>query len=216
MTSRRFVIWGSSGHAKVLASLIDQIGGHVVQLFDRDAAALSAVSNVQLSVGLQGFESWVARTTNLDSITGLVAIGGSRGRDRIEIQTLFEKKGLQLEPLIHPTAFVCPTAIIGKGSQILANAMIASEVTLGDSCIVNHGAQADHECRIGDGVHLAPGSILCGCVTINDGAMVGAGAVVLPRLVIGEDAIIGAGSVVTKNVGAGDVVAGNPARPIRK
>jgi maltose O-acetyltransferase len=42
--------------------------------------------------------------------------------------------------------------------------------------------------------------------------MIGAGAVVLPRLAIGDDAVVGAGAVVTRDVPAGAVVWGNPAR----
>ncbi len=46
-------------------------------------------------------------------------------------------------------------------------------------------------------------------------ASIGSGAVILCDLEIGEGAIVGAGSVVTKSVPAGQVVAGNPARPLR-
>ena len=41
---------------------------------------------------------------------------------------------------------------------------------------------------------------------------IGGGAIILPGIVVGDDAVIGAGSVVTKNVSAGAMVHGNPAR----
>jgi acetyltransferase-like isoleucine patch superfamily enzyme len=46
-------------------------------------------------------------------------------------------------------------------------------------------------------------------------AMVGAGAVILPRITIGIGAVVGAGAVVTRNVPAGSIVVGNPAKPIK-
>ena len=95
---------------------------------------------------------------------------------------------------------------------MLAQALVVADSRLGDVCIVNHKASVDHECILGNGVHLAPGATVCGCVTIGNNVMIGAGSVVLPRLKIGSDALIGAGAVVTKDVPAGSIVVGNPGR----
>ena len=69
--------------------------------------------------------------------------------------------------------------------------------------------------QLGNGVHLAPGATLCGCINIGDNVFIGASAVVLPRISIGQDAVVGAGAVVTRDVPAGATVAGNPARVIK-
>jgi len=53
-------------------------------------------------------------------------------------------------------------------------------------------------------------------VVIGDGCDIGIGSIILPGIKIGEGSIIGAGSVVTKNVEPYTVVAGNPARTLRK
>jgi acetyltransferase-like isoleucine patch superfamily enzyme len=55
-----------------------------------------------------------------------------------------------------------------------------------------------------------------GEVIIEDGCDVGMGSIILPRVKIGEGSIIGAGSVVTKNIPPYSVVAGNPAKSLRK
>jgi maltose O-acetyltransferase len=52
-------------------------------------------------------------------------------------------------------------------------------------------------------------------VTIGDNVWLGGGAIVLPGVTIGENSVIGAGAVVTKDVPAGVVAVGNPARPVR-
>jgi acetyltransferase-like isoleucine patch superfamily enzyme len=83
---------------------------------------------------------------------------------------------------------------------------------LGEACIVNSNASVDHECQIGNGVHIAPGATLCGRVTVGDTSFIGAGSVILPRVKIGKNSIVGAGSIVTKNVPPGLTVAGNPAK----
>ncbi|ELP86804.1 hypothetical protein EIN_516900 [Entamoeba invadens IP1] len=51
---------------------------------------------------------------------------------------------------------------------------------------------------------------------IKDGAWIGTGAIIMPNITIGENSVVGAGSVVTKDVPDNTVVAGNPARVIRK
>lgn len=208
---KSFVIWGCAGHAKVLASVIQSQGGQILAFFD-NKEVFSILNGVPIYFGESGFNTWIREAKTLLNVTGLVAIGGHRGADRISIQNIFRAAGLKLAPLIHPTAFVCNTATIGEGTQVLAQAVVAAGSTLGDVCIVNHKASVDHECILGSGVHLAPGATVCGCVTIGDNVMIGAGSVVLPGLKIGPDAIIGAGAVVTKNIPPRSIVVGNPGR----
>jgi sugar O-acyltransferase (sialic acid O-acetyltransferase NeuD family) len=209
---RRFVIWGSAGHAKVLADLLSLKGGEVIALFDSKRVE-PAIAKVPLFVGEAGFLEWLRGVRDVGSIGGLVAIGGHHGRDRIGIQGLMQRNGLALPNIVHPQASVAATASLGAGTQVLAQAVVAADAQVGNACILNHKASVDHECTVGHGVHIAPGATLCGCVTVGDYVLVGAGAVVLPRLTIGADALIGAGAVVTRDVPAGARVMGNPARP---
>lgn len=195
----------------MLRSLITLRGGRVVATFDSDPAA-AALPGVPLHVGEGGLLRWLAEDKLHAEAHGLVAIGGARGRDRLAIQALYARHGIRMEPLVHPDASVCVTAQLGAGAQVLAQAVVAADARLGAACIVNHKASVDHECQVGDGVHVGPGATLCGLVSVGDCAFIGAGAVVLPRLSIGADAIVGAGSVVTRDVPAGAVVIGNPAR----
>jgi sugar O-acyltransferase (sialic acid O-acetyltransferase NeuD family) len=209
-----WVLWGSAGHAKVLAALLALRGQRVVALFDNNADATSALPGVPLHRGEDGFTRWADGATHLGRLRALVAIGGARGRDRLALQDLMQRHGLAAGLAVHPQASVCHSARLGEGTQVLALALVAAEARLGRACIVNHAASVDHECQVGDGVHLAPGARLCGCVQVGDAAFIGAGAVVLPRLRIGADAVVGAGAVVIHDVAAGARVVGNPARPL--
>lgn len=110
-------------------------------------------------------------------------------------------------------------------------------VTIGADCAINHDVFILGGCKIeiGDGVVLSARVMLIDAgldptsfsepserryenrpISIGRGAWIGAGAIILPGVTIGERSVVGAGSVVTHDVPALSVVAGNPARLIRK
>jgi acetyltransferase-like isoleucine patch superfamily enzyme len=84
---------------------------------------------------------------------------------------------------------------------------------IGRGVIVNTSASVDHDCRVGEFAHLAPGSVLGGEVVVGARAFVGLGARILPCVTIGEEAVVGAGAVVLRDVPPGATVVGVPARP---
>jgi acetyltransferase-like isoleucine patch superfamily enzyme len=61
-------------------------------------------------------------------------------------------------------------------------------------------------------VTVLPGANVAGAVRLGDDVLVGAGSVILQGLAVGEGAVVGAGAVVTRDVPAGAVVVGSPAR----
>jgi sugar O-acyltransferase (sialic acid O-acetyltransferase NeuD family) len=208
------VFWGATGQAKVLRELIAQEGLRLVAVFD-NSELLAPFSDVPLYHGRDGFAAWRASRTG-ELPRSLVAIGGARGRDRIELQRFLAGHGVFPHVAVHRTAFVAGNARLGVGSQVLAHAAVCVEAQLGEACIVNTSATVDHECILGDGVHVCPGAHLAGCVRVGDFAMIGTGASVLPRMSIGSGAIVGAGAVVIHDVPQWTVVAGNPARVVRE
>lgn len=215
MSKKFFIVWGSAGHSKVINDIIQQADGKIVALFDSNTAAKSSIPNTPIFYGANGLKTWI-NSCNMDNIIGAIAIGGSRGRSRQEIGEIIMGCGIHTPPLIHATASVSKAAIVGLGSHVLANSVVAAGVNIGKYCIINNSANVDHESVIRNGVHIAPGAVLCGCVDVGENTLIGAGATVLPRIRIGKNVIVGAGSVVIRDVPDGVVVAGNPAIFIKK
>jgi len=212
--TRPIVFWGASGHARVLRELVESTGYTLIALFDNDSSVRSPFADIPIHHGVDGFTRWAADHVE-ESIACLVAIGGARGRDRVLLQQVMCKAGLEPIVAIHATAFIAADVQLGAGCQVLANAAVCVDTKFGQACVVNTKASVDHECCIGHGVHIAPGATLAGCVSVGDCTLIGPAAVVLPRINIGSNVIIGAGAVVTRDV-PNDVVAyGNPARVVR-
>lgn len=116
----------------------------------------------------------------------------------------------------HPSAVVDKTAEVGHAPQIMAGCIVQSHVTLGDFVMLGTGAQVSHDSVVGDWSFLAPGSVVVGGVKIGENVFVGANATILPNVSLGDNSIIGSGSVVVKDVDPNTIVAGNPAKVLRK
>ncbi|MBQ7459246.1 MAG: N-acetyltransferase [Bacteroidales bacterium] len=121
-------------------------------------------------------------------------------------------------------------AQIGENCNICSHCFIENDVKIGNHVTIKCGVQ------IWDGIELEDNVMIGANVTFtNDkfprsgnrnwtmlrthickGATVGAGSTLLPGITIGEGAMVGAGSVVTKDVPAGELWTGNPAKFVKK
>ena len=98
----------------------------------------------------------------------------------------------------------------------MQGAIVQSCVQVGKHSIINTGASVDHDCVLGDFVHVSPHATLCGNVSVGEGTWIGAGAVVIPGICIGKNCIIGAGSVVVKDLPDGVKAYGNPCKIVEE
>ena len=109
--------------------------------------------------------------------------------------------------------------VIGEGTRInsyvTVDAGTTRPTTVGRNCFLLTKSHVGHDAILGDGCEIATGAVIGGWVELGDGVKVGLNAVVRPRVKVGAGARIGAGAVVVKDVPAGEVWVGNPAKEIR-
>ena len=208
---KKMFVFGASGHAKVVIDIIERQGLFDIAFLVDDDPALKGTEFYGYPVIGGKLELLEVR----DQVCGgIVAIGSNRAR--INVASWLSYNQFNLVSVIHPSVQLGRGVIIAGGSAIMAGVIINSDAIIGQNVIINTKACIDHDCTINDGVHIAPGAVLCGTVSIGTGTFVCAGATVIPNLAIGHTAIVAAGSTVINNVMDCELVAGSPAKYIKK
>lgn len=206
----RIVIIGSrpDGHARVVAELfgaaLDVVG--LVDDFPENAGR--EISGFKVL----GRMADLARLRD-EGVEG-AALGFGVGRGRADVLAGIVAAGLALPTLVHPTAVVADSAVLGDGCQILQSVNVGPGTRVGRGALINTGAILSHDIVVADAGVVSPGAVLSGRCVVGAEAEIGSGAVLIPDIRVGARAIVGAGAVVIRDVPDDTTVAGVPARPI--
>jgi acetyltransferase-like isoleucine patch superfamily enzyme len=139
------------------------------------------------------------------------------GKD-VKLSTFINLYGCEIGDETKIGAFVeiQKKATVGKRCKISSHTFICEGVSIEDNVFVGHGVTFINDvyprATAADGQLQTEADWKVEPTVVKKGASIGSGATILCNVTIGERAIVGAGAVVTRDVPAGAVVAGNPAR----
>lgn len=208
MKTQAVVLIGAGPHAAVVAEAVQALGRYeLVGLTDPDAT-LGPV----LGLPLLGGDDVLVALRERDVNAAVISVGDNALRQQLAAKA--RALGFALPPIIHPQAFIAPSARIEDGAIIMARAVVGTKTVVRELAIVNTGAIVDHDGIVGTAAHIAPGCAIAGSVTIGERALVGVGSAVRPGVTIGRDAVVAAGSAVVDPVPDGARVGGVPARAL--
>jgi acetyltransferase-like isoleucine patch superfamily enzyme len=121
---------------------------------------------------------------------------------------------------IGPFVEIQKNVVVGKNCKIQSHSFICEGVTIEDEAFIGHGVMFINDryprSTTDAGALQTETDWRVVSTVIQKGASIGSNATILCGVTVGASAIVGAGSVVTKDVPSGVIVAGNPARVIRK
>ena len=211
MKSETVLIYGASGHGKVIIDIVEREGKYNIAglIDDNPEMHGSDFCGYPIRGGFEVLTKGARSGSRL-----ILAVGDNRSRKEIweRVRTL----GYELIYTIHPSAQIGRDVSLGLGTVVMANVVINPGVRIGENVIVNTGATVDHDCLIGDYAHISPGAHLAGNVTVGDLTHIGIGVTVITQVKIGKGSIIGAGAVVIKDVPDNVTAVGIPAKVTKK
>lgn len=208
---RPVVVWGGGGHGHVVVDLLRVLGGwDVVGILDNRNPPGTRI----MDVPVLGEADQLPRLRREGVAHVAVAIGEPAAR--ADMLARARALGFEMPTLVHPSCVVSAAAVVGPACVLCAGAIVGPQSVLGTGVIVNTRASVDHDVRLGDFAHVAPGATVCGFVAIGRGTWIGAGAVVRDHVALGDRVMVGAGAVVLQDVPDGLTVFGCPAKPPSK
>lgn len=204
---------GIGHNTPVFIDLAEQCGYDIVGFYHYNSDKTGEVDHGFHVLG--SFDDLLSRNF-LDGENFLLTMGDNHIRN--EIAHKIREKGGQLPVLIHPTAVISRFAKIESGVIVSAFSYIQADTHIGQDTIILSGVNISHNNKLGRSCFVAGGATIGAYTMVGDFVFVGQGVLTISSKVheIGSNAYIGAGALVTKSVDEGDIVAGRPAKSIKK
>lgn len=212
MSLIRVVIIGAGDHGRGTLEILracNQVESRydIVGFLDDDPALRrSRVGGVPVLAEIAGLD-------DVDSsLHVVVAIANCRTKRLIAGR--LAPRQLRYLQVVHPRAIIAPDVELGASAIVNAGVVVAYGSRIGDFVTVNLNATVGHDCHVGSFSTIAPGANIAGRVHIGEGCDVGLNATVIKGISIGADSFVGPGTVVLKNIEPAGRVFGNPARVV--
>lgn len=189
--SKILLILGAGGHGKSVAeaALLGGLWDQVVFLDDAWPEVITA-----LGCEVRGKVADIAKVAH-ECNGAIAAVGNNAVRE--QWMDLIEQAGVELVSIVHPKAWVSPSAEVGAGTAVMAGAVVGTVSTVGRGVIINANATVDHDVvmeelsHIGVGVQLAGGVRVGARAWLQAGSSCGYHVVVEPGLKFGPGTVLG-------------------------
>lgn len=161
--TKSLIILGAGGHGKVVKEIAEALGyTKIAFLDDNSTEAIGKIADSQAFVD--------------EYREAFVGIGNNKFRG--EILARLEQEGFSIPVLIHPTAYVSKSAVIGKGTLVEPMAIVNANSKIGAGCIISVGSIVDHDAVLEDCVHINAGAICKAGSFVSKETRVDAGQIV--------------------------------------
>lgn len=208
MNNTDIILVGAGGHCSAMIDVIEAAGRFTIKgIIDKPELVGKEVLGYKVIGTDDDLESLITPGLHFHITVGHIRSNAAR----VRLFGLIKAKGGSLPPIVSPTAYVSPHAVVGEGSAIMHRAFVNAGVTTGANCIINTGSVIEHGCTIGDHCHVSTGACINGDCTIGAHSFIGSHATIIQGLTVGSHVLIAAGAVLTSPAETYGMYAGNPA-----
>lgn len=200
------LIIGAGGHGRVVLDIALALGS-----FSRIDFAINVKDPLPID-GHMILDETGYTPEDFASVYDSIAVAIGDNAVRLSKVRALAAAGANLPALIHPTATVSSSALIGAGSVVCAGAVVNPFARVGEACIVNTGAVVEHDCVLGDGVHMSPGALLGGGCEVGEASWLCIGSCVSDHVGIAPGSVLAGGSCLVDDAEVAGLYAGVPAR----
>ena len=195
------LLYGASGHAQVVRDSVQTSGGEVKAIFDDNQDLIKLDDTPVIGYYKPDYEP---------NQLIIISIGDNLIRKKI-----VEKVSHHFGKAIHNAAVISDHSIVKEGTVMMAGSVVNAGSVVGKHCILNTNSVVEHDCELGDFVHISSNVTLCANVMVGEGTHIGAGCTVIPNKVIGKWCVIGAGAVIIQDIPDYSMVVGVPGKIIK-
>ena len=203
---KKLILIGAGGFAKSVIDSIDEKRYSIEGFIDN-------IKNGS-HLGYKIFASNLDELENREDYCYFIAIGDNEKRTYWYKEVV--KRNLDIINVIDKTAILSENITFGRGIFIGKLAIINNDARIGENVVINTKALIEHGCRVGNNVNISTIFVLNGDVVVKDNCFIGSSSVINGQITIEKNSIVGSGTVVIKDVEKNVVVAGIPAKVIRR
>lgn len=211
--NKKILIFGSSGHAKVVSEILERLNYEIVGYIDSYAPVGVKVLDYKV---LGGEYLLVDPVKKFGTNKIVIAVGENNNRFKVFEKLQKINKELEFPSIIALNANISKRAVIGRGTIIMNQVVVNSDSGIGSFVILNTASVVEHDCVIEDYASIASGVLLGGNVHIGKKSFIGIGARIIQKVKIGQESVIGAGATVVRDIPAKVLAAGIPAKVIKR
>jgi sugar O-acyltransferase (sialic acid O-acetyltransferase NeuD family) len=173
---------GAGGHARAVAEAAVATVGDIAAYVDPRPSNWLSVAQLAADADV--------KANGIPVVMGVGGVTATQLKARLALLDSYLGRGHPAPVIVHPHAYVSPSARLEAGAIVLAGAVVQPGAVIGRGAIVNTRAVVEHDSAIGEGSHAAPGSVVLGDCRIGRCVMIGAGAVVLSGTTIADEVLV--------------------------